>query len=267
MQVNKDTKLLFFDIDGTLITDDMRRILPDSVVSGIREARKNNALTFINTGRVFCNIEQSLRDIGFDGYVCGCGGYIRFNDEVLYHKKYNQDICREIAYKCRDFNLTAIFEHTDKTCYDKEMNNSRRDTIVEYFANATYKLVDDIESDGFIFDKFSGWYSKGFDVEGFKNYISPYFDYIDREGDFCEMAPKGHSKATGIKFLLDFFGLPIHNAYVFGDGNNDLEMLKFVPNSICMSGGSELAMKTASYITEPVLEDGIYKALKHFNII
>lgn len=28
--VNKDTKLLFFDIDGTLITEDGRRYFPES---------------------------------------------------------------------------------------------------------------------------------------------------------------------------------------------------------------------------------------------
>ena len=81
------------------------------------------------------------------------------------------------------------------------------------------------------------------------------------------MKPKGHSKATGIQFLLDFFGLSLHNAYVFGDGNNDQDMLEYVPNSVCMGSGSELAKKAASYITDGVTEDGIYNAMKHFGLI
>lgn len=260
-------RLLFFDIDGTLITDDGRRIIPDSTRRAIKLAREKGCLTFINTGRVFCNIEEFIRSVGFDGYVCGCGSYIRLGDEVLYHRQLPQDICREIAYACRRYGITSIFEHSDVTCYDREMDSSFRDRIVNYFAETTDRLIDDIEDKDFIFDKFSGWYTDESDLAGFKAYIEPYFDYIDREGPFCEMAPKGHSKATGIKYLLDYLDIPLHNAYVFGDGNNDLPMLEYVDRSVCMGGGSELARQAAEYVTDTVLGDGIEKAMRYYKLI
>lgn len=259
--------LLFFDIDGTLITDDERRILPDSTRQAISKARKNGCLTFINTGRVFCNVESFIRNVGFDGYVCGCGGYIRVNDEVVFHKEYPQDLCRKLAYDCRKYGMSAIFEHAEKTCYDREMESEFRDMIVNYFAQNEIELLDDIEDPGFIFDKFSAWYDENSDIESFKKAIDPYFEYIDREGPFCEMKPRGLSKATGIQFLLDLYGLSIHNAYVFGDGNNDLDMLRFTKNSICMGSGSELAKEAAGYVTDSVIDDGIYNAMKHFKLI
>ncbi len=267
MIVSKDTKLIFFDIDGTLITDDGDRILPESAVRAVRKTREKGNLVFINTGRVFCNVDPFIRDVGFDGYVCGCGGYIRMGDEILYYKRYSQELCRELAHMCREVKLAAIFEHSEKTCYDKALDSPFRDDIVSYFSQNCRELIDDIDSPDFIFDKFAGWVGKDTDLITFKKSIEPYFDYIDREGDFCEMEPKGHSKATGIKYLLDYFSLPLENAYVFGDGNNDLEMMRYVPNSICMKGGSELALKTASYITDTVLNDGVEKAMKHFGLI
>ena len=259
--------LLFFDIDGTLITDDENRILPDSTREAIKIAREKGDKTFINTGRVFVNIEPFIRDIGFDGYVCGCGGYIRYEDKILYHKQYPQEVCRKLAYDSRRFGFSGVFEHAEKTCYDKEMDNPYRDQIVAYFSKNPAPLIDDIDSPDFVFDKFSAFIDETSDIEGFKKSIEPYFDYIDREGPFCEMKPKGHSKATGIQFLLDFFGLPLHNAYVFGDGNNDVDMLEYVPNSVCLGSGSDLAKKAAAYVTDDVLDDGIYNAMKHFGLI
>jgi hydroxymethylpyrimidine pyrophosphatase-like HAD family hydrolase len=47
---------------------------------------------------------------------------------------------------------------------------------------------------------------------------------------------------------------------------NDLPMLQAVPNSIAM-GGAEKIYPYVSYITAPIEEDGIAKALKYFGLI
>ena len=259
--------LLFFDIDGTLITDDERRFLPDSAREAIALTRARGNKVFINTGRVFVNIDDFIRDVGFDGYVCGCGSYIVNDGNVLYHHKIPQDVCRDIAFKCRQFRFYSLFEYAHHTAFDSSIDDPFRDRLVEYFSTVSRRLITDIEDPDFVFDKFSAWYYEDSDIEGFKKYISKYFDYIDREGNFCEMPPAGHSKATGIKFLLDYFDEDIHNAYVFGDGNNDLEMMNYVDNSICLGGGSELAKKAATFVTDTVENDGLFKAMKHFDLI
>ena len=65
-------KMLFFDIDGTLVAEGTH-YLPQSAVNAIRKARENGHLVFINTGRTRFSIDDFLEEIGFDGYVCGCG--------------------------------------------------------------------------------------------------------------------------------------------------------------------------------------------------
>jgi hydroxymethylpyrimidine pyrophosphatase-like HAD family hydrolase len=76
-------KIAFFDIDGTL-TSEVDGSIPASAIRSIREARANGHLMFINTGRCFQNVEQRFRDIGFDGYVCGCGTNIYCDGRVIY---------------------------------------------------------------------------------------------------------------------------------------------------------------------------------------
>lgn len=263
-----DKKILFFDIDGTLITDDGKRTLPDSAKEAIRLAREKGNLTFINTGRVFVNVEDFIREVGFDGYVCGCGTYIISQGEILLHHRLESSRCREIAYACRKYGIMAIFEHTEHTAYDKEIQGELHKEILTYFQSMGRKLIDDIDSPEFVFDKFAGWYEEGTsDLKAFKRFIEKDFSYIQREGTFCELVPKGFSKATGIEFLLNYYQIPLENAYAFGDSNNDLEMLQYVPNSIAMGNCTPEVEQIASYRTDTVLGNGIYNAMKHFRII
>lgn len=265
---NKNTKMLFFDIDGTLITDDGERIFPESAKKAIGLAREKGHMAFINTGRVLVNVEDFIRSPGFDGYVCGCGTYIYCNGEELFHHTLSKEKCREIALKCRDYGMMAIFEYVSHTAYDREIKGDCHREILDYFRAMKRKLVDDIESPEFVFDKFTAWYEKDNPcVQEFKNYISADFECIQREGNFLEMVPRGFSKATGIKYLMERYDISPENVFAFGDSNNDLEMLKYVPNSIAMGKCTPEVEAASSYKTDTVLEDGIYNAMKYFGVI
>ena len=65
-------QLLFFDIDGTLLSNATHQI-PESALSAIAAAQKNGHLVFINTGRTIRTMPSFLKTLGFDGYLCGCG--------------------------------------------------------------------------------------------------------------------------------------------------------------------------------------------------
>ena len=49
-------KIVFFDIDGTLITEDGNQTLPESTVYAIQELRRRGHLAFINSGRTLFNV-------------------------------------------------------------------------------------------------------------------------------------------------------------------------------------------------------------------
>ena len=44
-------KLIFFDIDGTIIPEDTG-VIPESTKEAIKKAKENGHLVFINTGRI-----------------------------------------------------------------------------------------------------------------------------------------------------------------------------------------------------------------------
>lgn len=108
---NTDRKILFFDVDGTLITEDGRRYFPDSAKRALAQARVNGHLVFINTGRVYCNITEEIKSAGFDGFVCGCGTSIYYDGKELFHNDVSKDVCRDIAYACRRYDMYGMYEH------------------------------------------------------------------------------------------------------------------------------------------------------------
>ena len=83
-------QLLFFDIDGTLLSNATHQI-PESALSAIAAAQKNGHLVFINTGRTIRTMPSFLKTLGFDGYLCGCGTRIVYHDEILLAHSFTEE--------------------------------------------------------------------------------------------------------------------------------------------------------------------------------
>ena len=267
-----EKSILFFDIDGTLIADDPGRFLPDSAREAIGLAKRAGHLAFINTGRVMVNVDDFIRHLDFDGYVCGCGTYIAYGDEVLLHHKLERQLCYDTAKLLYDCGLFALYEAHDANGYDARIVSRYEDNgdakgLFAYFASAGKTFMTDVSAPDFHFDKFSAWFDQDCDMVRFRREIEKNFTYIDRGETFCEVVPKAFSKATGIRFLMDYFQIPHERTFAFGDSSNDLPMLEFVQHSVVMGGADDNVKQQASYVTGTVEEDGLYRAMEHFGLL
>lgn len=260
-------KAIFFDIDGTIITEDERAFIPESTKQAIKKARKNGHLTFINTGRTIFTVSDEIKSLGFDGYLCGCGTYIEYNDEVLLHNRLADSFCHEIVNIVRQCNAIPVYERHDCLFFDEKTIDSNEITYFKKFFLKNGISTDNTTADSnFSFDKFVIFGNENTDIELFKKSVGKHFTIIDRGDGLYENVPIGYTKATSIDIILNKLGISIENAYAIGDSANDLPMLTAVPNSIAM-GGAEKIYPYVSYITKPIDEDGIEHALKHFEII
>lgn len=82
-----------------------------------------------------------------------------------------------------------------------------------------------------------------------------------------EMGPKGYTKGDTLARLMKNFGWSKDEAFVFGDGGNDISMFKQTNYSFAMGQALESVKNEAKYITLSNDEDGIYEALMKFNVI
>ncbi|AJA49225.1 HAD-superfamily hydrolase, subfamily IIB [Clostridium pasteurianum DSM 525 = ATCC 6013] len=259
--------MIFFDIDGTIITEGTH-ICPKSTENSIKKARENGHLVFINTGRTFFNVTEDIRSIGFDGYVCGCGTYINYNDKELLYKSLEREKCIEIVQKLREYRVNALCEGLNDVFFDNRRPSiGHLARIKAQFGAQGFDVSKSWDDPEISFDKFVVWKEESSDFEKFYSYIIEEFDYIDRGNNFGEVVPKGYSKATGIKFLQEYFDIPLENCYAIGDSTNDLPMLEYVPNSVAMGNSTPILFDSVDFVTKHIEEDGIEHALKHYGII
>ena len=221
---------IFFDIDGTIISED--GYLPESAVRAIRAARKKGNATLINTGRTAMNVDPFLREIGFDGFVYGCGTELEYNGKVLFHEKQTPVCSREIVELVRRTNVAVLYERSDAM-----------------FIDPGTRILPDLQKLLALYEGLTGK-----------------FDYIDRGNRFAEMVPCGCSKATGMEKMMALLHAGRANVYAVGDSLNDRPMMEAAGTGIAM-GDNPMLHPYADYITANLADDGLEKALAHFDLI
>ena len=266
---SKDRKIVFFDIDGTIV-DGATHTIPESTVEAIRRLRANGHLAFLNTGRTLASIEKRILDIGFDGYVCGCGTHIYYEGETLYSRSIPHEKCVEIIYELRKLGIPTFFEAQDAVYYDSRCMSPALGQSVSNFQDVGSRVSDfpeKPEETDVSFDKFFCMLRENDDAEGLRAYAEGDFTATPQGPRYLEMVPVGSDKAEGIRFLQKTLGIPDENCYAIGDSENDLAMLKAVPHAIAMGVCAPAILPYCSYQTGKVTEDGICQALEHYGLI
>lgn len=263
-----DRKIIFFDIDGTLI-DEHTLLIPNSTKKALAKMRANGHLAFINTGRTACQIESIKSKLEFDGFVCGCGTYVEFKDEVLCHKSLGENLTSKLVKSLKKHRIDGVLESIDGVYYD-DIESIRHPEIFKVLkihkSEGSYNGKTWYE-DGLNVDKLVIFLNEDSDFDGFFNEFRNIFDFIKRAEDFYELVPLNYSKATGIQFIIEHLGIPFENTYAIGDSANDLTMLKYVNNSIAMGNSNPKLFEIVNFVTKDINDDGIEYALKHFEII
>lgn len=89
-------------------------------------------------------------------------------------------------------------------------------------------------------------------------YPNPHVNYID-------VASKGWSKAKGVEVLVRELGIGLDEVAVFGDAENDLDVLRYVPNSAAMANATPAATEAARWHIGSSADDAVADAL--FDIV
>ena len=263
-------KLIFFDIDGTIISEDKEHIVPDSMYQALHRLQENGHLCFINTGRAWAEVDKKIRDMGFDGYVCGCGTHIRYQDEVLFSKSIPLALGNAILEDLRKNRLEWLLEGTDYVYYSAGEYQSRislfRQEHEKQIPDA-FRILAEGEEKNIVFDKFCICLTDDSQFEEFRQTYQNELTFIDRKRRFYEIIPNGYSKASGMQFLENHFHIDHKDTIAIGDSTNDLAMLTYAGCSIAMGGCAPELLPVADYVTFPLLEDGVYHAMEHYGLL
>lgn len=260
-------KALFFDVDGTLISG-LDGAVPESASKAISAARRKGHLVFINSGRTYCYIGPVKDMVEADGYLCGCGTYVVAEGRVLYSHRIPHERGILIKKEILNYKCDAILESAEACYFRKEKS---RIPVVEQIREAISSVGHESpygwDEDCYEYDKFCVLADENSDPEGLFKALEQDVLAIDRGRGFYECVPVGHSKATAIEIVLKHYGIPLEDAYVFGDSTNDLPMFEFAKNCILMADHDKELEPYATFVTKTVEEDGIAYAMKELGLV
>ncbi len=251
-------KVVFFDIDGTLL--DGNKGIPKSSIVALGKLREKGIKTVICTGRGYSEIRPlNLKD--FDAYIL-LNGQICFDDtgEIIFEnelskktkdklikffneKKFPFGLCTAKRSYLNYVNENIIAVHDSLNCPVPEVDIYRGEKIYQALSYGNIELRKYLEKE-LEECSLTSW-----------------------NGDGMDIVAKGSSKASGVKRYIEKFGIDLKDTMAFGDGENDIDMLKYVDKGICMGNGLDSVKEIADYVTDRIDEDGLYNALVHFGVI
>lgn len=260
-------KALFFDIDGTILSEITGEV-PKSAVQALRQAMDKGHLTFINTGRTWCALPEIIRQMPFSGYLCGCGTYIQYGDEVLFQRSIPMERADAIVRMLRENHSDMILEGT-QDCFVPERRTrfDRLEGTRRYFRGLGLGMERYTEQGGLEYDKFVFYTDEKSNLPAIFEDLSRDMEIMDRREGFYEVVPKGYSKATAIDYILRHFKMNRDDAYVFGDSSNDLSMFEAVTHAVAMGAHDPVLDAHTEFVTRTVEEDGLAYAMKHYGLI
>lgn len=269
-------KVLFFDIDGTLVP--FRSAMPESTVRALKKAKANGHKLVICSGRARCQMQKELSVVDFDGYVLESGAYIEDNGKVIFRHIIESaelemliDVLdkADAAYICQTDKGTVTSPH----CVEglKSFNaamGGNEETMKQIFFNLA---IDEDISKRHDIEKVV-YHNASVPFDEIKEKLADKFEFVGLSFETvdpysAEITAKGIHKASGMERYLKHCGLSREDSFAFGDGPNDFEMIEYAGCGVVMGNGLPELKQRADYITASIDDDGIEKALQHFGLI
>lgn len=255
-------KAIFFDIDGTLVSFKSHTV-PESARRAIARLREQGVKVFIATGRLMKHV-AIVNDIEVDGYITVNGGYcITSAGEVIFESAFPRatverviDLSEQYGFDLnvmthQDMYVSSMGERVQKIA---SMINIMP-TVADVRAIAATQPVVQM----------CPYISRELEHE-----IMPLLpDCVGSRWieTFMDLNVRGVDKSLGIQQVMNYYGLTMAEAMAFGDGGNDLPMVRDAAVGVAMGNACDELKAVADYITSSVDEDGVSRALEHFGLI
>lgn len=210
-----------------------------------------------------------MKQMAFRGFACGCGMEVQLDGAWLVRAKPSLALRQKSVLCSRKYHMCSFYETGDGgILLDGEHSvhpiMSREVERLRQVGFPIHELSQEGEPD---FVKFVTFLGAGGDAAGFKRELEEDYTIIDRENGMYELVLKGFSKAAGMELILRHLGVDAKDTLAIGDSTNDLPMFRLAGHTVCMGGGMDEVKRLCEYVTDPVMEDGIEKALEHYGLI
>ena len=261
-----NTKMIFLDLDGTLLDDEknLPKVNRDAIDAALAQGHK----VLICTGRALNSVVKLLPVFGLDRPGCYAitfnGGliYDAGAKKAIYQKTLPLDMVKYVFEKAYEYGRIHIQTYTDNGFICEYDTKESRD--YERSSKSERKVVKDI------FEELNGqepckMLAIAYDcdrehIEGFRESLLEYsagkMDVCFSCYEYLEFMPAGINKGNSIKFMCEYFNIPLENTIAVGDAENDITMIEAAGIGAVMKNAGDDIKQHGNYITEKNNNEG-----------
>lgn len=255
-------KAIFFDVDGTLVSFETRRI-PQTALDALAQLKEKGIKLFLATGRHPLMLPYVRSAFPFDGEVTVSGQYCTWNGQVLRSDPLSPQAVEEVVQAAKEEGFPCMMLEADEMYQTGETPFIR--AFVESLDMEPLPIRDPEYALGHTVYQIIVFLRKEQEHQLLDR--APELKTTRWNPEFLDVIPTTGGKDVGIQAVMDHFGLTREEVMAFGDGENDLSMLLHAGIGVAMGTASEDMKAQADFVTGTVDEDGIVTALRQYNIL
>lgn len=255
---------LFFDIDGTLVSFATHHI-PQSAIDALERARQRGVRVFIATGRPI----QFIVNLGpiahlIDGYITTNGARCMVGDHTVSLQPIEADDVARVLHACEAWNVPCVVVGTEHIAVDRQLSVVDR-VLGEGLGLEGFEFADldtvlqepILQLTPFLSDRQEAELMPTLSACTSGRWTPTFTDITHANAD----------KGKGLLAMAAYLGLTPEATMAFGDGGNDISILRQAGTGVAMGNAGDEVKQNADFVTTTVDEDGIEHALKAFGII
>lgn len=266
MDTKRQIEAVFFDIDGTLVSFDTHEI-PESTRRALHMLRARGIKVFIATGRPRMLIDN-LDGLEFDGYITLNGSYcFTVKGEEIYKRCIPEDDIERLIQMVEETDVPFTFFDDQDTSFITRINDDVRQ-MIDMHGIAMPPVRPAAYARGRHILQLNGFYRPEESARlKVTTEVLKGCDQTRWSPLFADIIARGNCKERGIDAVCEFYRIPLSHTMAFGDGGNDKGMLRHVALGVAMGNALDDVKQVADYVTDDILADGVWKALRYFKVI
>lgn len=251
--------LAFFDLDGTLLNEHSDVTI--EIVEAMNDLQDNQIIPIIATGRTNIEVREISQRTGIDSLITMNGQYVLFEGREIYNDIIPQAVCERLYHQTQAFDQEIGFYTPDL------ITVSDHTPMVEQAYNFIHSPLPAINSQLYRERALNMLLIIGQEHDNYYQDAFPELTFF-RNGPYSiDVINNGGNKGRGVRELVKALGLEGVPTYGFGDGLNDIDLLKACDHRIAMGNAKPELKEIATYITTKNTEGGILRALRQYGLI
>lgn len=259
-----EIKAVFFDVDSTIYTH-KNHDFPDSTKYTLVKLQENGYKVGIATSRCRYetkNLPTFFRSFPFDAEIYDGGALVMEKQDIVQKRPLRREQVHDLIAYAQKENIPVRYSTFDNDCLVSDCDWKVKDEFFKLYLNMP--IIKPYEEEE-VFNLLAYPLHKEQEEHIHKLLHDAFI--VTHSSATLEITAEGIDKSNGVQAMAQRWGITKDNIVCFGDGANDVGMLKAAGLGIAMGNANPKAKAAADRICAHIDEDGVYHMCKELNLI